>query len=61
MVTLLRSAIYAISVYKLLKKIKNLDEILRDNRFSFKERAAKLLEKWKASIRKEDPATSLTI
>jgi hypothetical protein len=49
------------SVYKLLKKIKNLDEIPRDNRFSFKERAAKLLEKWKVSIGKEDLAMSLTI
>jgi len=44
-VTLLRSTIYTTSIYKLLKKIKNLDEILRDNGFSFKERVAKLLEK----------------
>lgn len=61
MVTPSRSAVRATSVHKLLKKIKNLDEIPRDDRFSFKERAAKLLEKWKASMGKEDPATSSTV
>ena len=49
MATLSRSAVHAISIYKLLKKIKNLDKIPRDNKFFFKERAAKVLKKWKAS------------
>jgi len=61
MATPSRSAVRATSVHKLLKKIKNLDEIPRDDGFSFKERAAKLLEKWKASMGKEDPATSSTV
>jgi intein/homing endonuclease len=47
--TLSRSVMRAISIYKLLKKIKNLNKISRDNKFSFKERAAKVLKKWKAS------------
>ena len=44
-VTLLQSTILTISIYKVLKKIKNLNKILRDNKFSFKERVAKLLKK----------------
>jgi hypothetical protein len=48
-ITLSRSAVRAISIYKLLKKIKNLNKILKDNKFSFKERAVKLLKKWKVS------------
>jgi len=45
MVTSSQSAVRATSIYKLLKKIKNLDELPRHDRFSFKERAAELLEK----------------
>ena len=61
MATPSRSAVRATSIHKLLKKIKNLDEIPRDDKFSFKERAAKVLEKWKASWGKEDLATSSTV
>jgi hypothetical protein len=43
--TLSHNAMHAISIYKLLKKIKNLNKILKDNKFSFKERAAKVLKK----------------
>ncbi|KAH6699890.1 hypothetical protein BKA61DRAFT_705983 [Leptodontidium sp. MPI-SDFR-AT-0119] len=47
-------------ITKLLKKITNLDEILRNSKYSFKDRATTLLEKWGTSSEKEDQTTSLT-
>jgi hypothetical protein len=45
-------------IRKVLKKILNLDQIPRDSKFSFKERVARLLEKWKESWEKEEPITA---
>jgi hypothetical protein len=53
-----RSILRATRTTKLLKKITNLDEIPRDSKFSFKERAVVLLEKWRTNVEKEDPTTS---
>ncbi|KAH7309374.1 hypothetical protein BKA65DRAFT_485469 [Rhexocercosporidium sp. MPI-PUGE-AT-0058] len=47
-------------IAKLLKRIKNLDEIPRDDQYSFKKRAARLLEKWATSLEKEGQTTSST-
>ena len=53
-----RSILRATRITKLLKKITNLDDIPRDSKFSFKERAVRLLEKWRTNVEKEDPTTS---
>jgi hypothetical protein len=45
-------------IRKVLKKILNLDQIPKNGKFSFKERVARLLEKWKESWEKEEPITA---
>lgn len=45
-------------IRKVLKKVLNLDQIPRDGKFSFKERVARLLEKWKENWEKEEPITA---
>ena len=45
-------------IRKVLKKVLNLDQIPRDGKFSFKERVARLLEKWKENWEKEELITA---
>jgi hypothetical protein len=56
--TPLPMAVLNTKVYTLFKKIDNLDEIPIDKEFSFKERAAQLLERWIESWMREDPITT---
>ncbi|CZT53520.1 uncharacterized protein RSE6_15140 [Rhynchosporium secalis] len=42
-------------IYKVLKKITRLDDIPKNSKFSFKERAVMLVGKWKPSVEQEDP------
>ncbi|KAH7378947.1 hypothetical protein BKA64DRAFT_765897 [Cadophora sp. MPI-SDFR-AT-0126] len=55
-----QSILRATRITKLLKKITNLDEIPRNGKYSFKDRATALLEKWGTSLEKEDQTTSST-
>ncbi|KAH6704165.1 hypothetical protein BKA61DRAFT_739957 [Leptodontidium sp. MPI-SDFR-AT-0119] len=55
-----QSILRATRITKLLKKITNLDEIPRNGKYSFKDRATTLLEKWGTSSEKEDQTTSST-
>ena len=48
-------------IYKVLKKVLNLDQIPRDGKFSFKDRVARLLEKWKENWEKEELITVSSI
>jgi hypothetical protein len=52
------SAIFASSIHKLLKKIRNQDEIIRDGEFHFRERATGLLGKWKESSEQKGQVTA---
>ncbi|KAH9205167.1 hypothetical protein DL95DRAFT_95417 [Leptodontidium sp. 2 PMI_412] len=55
-----QSILRATRITKLLKKITNLDEIPRNGKYSFKDRATTLLEKWGTSSEKEDQTTFST-